>query len=422
MGKPWIVGRLCDVIKCLIVMICASGIVVPSLGAAQTLDIPLFRGPMADYGASPWYVYGVGFGQSELKLTFDTGANFLWATTDQCTTPSCNNHQKIDTTQAGFQWIDQTTRTRSFGLWGDMETWTGKVLLTLPTVNVSLDEQLFAAIDYKGRQFGTLAWDGGVGFPSESSLVEPGSTFLFRDLYYSNRVGKAEYGFFTDPDGVGYVALGGDVNNVFDPATEVRLEPKKSSDADDAYLWGTKLHTVLLGATELPGLQKQILYLDTGSSRFKGDANYVYPILDALYALRDPSGNPIFEKYRESDVWTGLSYITGGPDNYPSLPNLSIVIGQSCKGSERQAVQVSLRPSQYSYMVDAGDRQGKYVIAIHRLDGIGGLLVGSTFMDHIYTRFTHDAPSYNVLTQSDMFIYQKTVGSPGPATYECKPL
>ena len=406
-------------LKYLIFLSCVLIIMAPALCfASSRLDVPLFRGPMADYGASPWYVYGVSFGKSDLKIVFDTGANFLWATSDQCATPACNNHQKVDTAQTEFQWIDQTTKTRSFGSWGDMKTWTGKVSFTLPIVGVSVNQQFFAAIDYEGNQFGTLDWDGGVGFPSESSLVEPGSSFLFRDLYYGGLIDKAEYSFFTDPAGLGFVALGGDVPDAFDPSTEVRLEPKKPLSG--GYLWGTELHTVLLGSTVLPGLQNQIFYLDTGSSRFKGDGEYVYPILNALYALKDPSGKLIFEKYFESDVWTGLQYATGGPADYPMLPNLSVVIGQSCKGSENQSVQVSLAPSQYSYLVDVADRQGKYVIAVHRLDGIGGLLVGSTFMDHVYTKFTHNTPSHNVLTQSNMFIYEKSVGSPGPAEYECK--
>ncbi len=412
-------SRIRSALKHLVIMPFFLSLLVPGVGFAQMIALDMKRDGMADYGASPWYVHPVAFGSSDLKLAFDTGARFLWATSDQCTTPACKEHSSVNTNQPGFNWIDQTTTTRSFGPWGDMKTRTGKVSLTLSQVGVSLDQQFFAAINYDGSQFGTLDWDGGIGFPSESSLVEAGSDFFFRDLYYSGDVGKAEFSFFTDPSGAGYVGLGGDIPGVFDPATEVRLEPKKSPTPADGYLWGTELHAVIIGTDVLPGLLNQIFFVDTGSSRFKGDGQYVYPILETLYKITDSGGNQIFEKYFEAGVWTGLQYANGGPAAYPKLPNLSIVIGQSCKTAENQAVKVSLTPSQYSYLVDTGDRQGKYVVAVHRLDGVGGLLVGSTFMDYVYTRFTHGTPSQNVLTQSDMFIYEKVASSDQPAGYEC---
>ena len=257
-----------------------------------------------------------------------------------------------------------------------------------------------------------------MGFPSESSLVVAGSGFFFGDLYYNGHVGKPEYSFYTDSSGVGYVALGGDVPDVFDPKSEVRLEPKKTSI--DYYLWGTELYYVALGSEILPQLIDQIFFLDTGSSRFKGDGKYIYPILNILFALNDSSGNPIFEKYFEASDWTGLSYIKGGPSDYPNLPSLTLAIGQSCNGNEKQAVQLTLSPEQYSYSVEVGERQGKYVVAVHRQDDIGGLLVGSTLMDLIYTRFTHGTPSDNVLTQSNMYLYEKSNGR-GPEQFMCVP-
>ncbi len=417
--QPTIVNILYNFARKLSCIACAAGILASPLAVSQSIYyLPLSLGDMADYGASPWYLDGMYFGHSGLKIALDTGADFFWVTSDQCQTPACANHSKVDSSQAGFEWIDQNTKTRSFGPWGNMKTWTGKIDVGVPaSFMFSLPQQFFAAIDYEGDQFGTLAWDGGMGLPSESDLIVEGSSFFFRDLYYDGHIQKAVFSFFTDASGVGIAAFGGDIPFVFDPKTEVVLEPKKAELGD---LWGTELHRVMLGSEQLPDLDNQIFFLDTGSSRFKGDDIYVYPILNALYAFKDPSGNPIFEKYYENDQWVGLVYVNGGPSDYPNLPILSIVIGQSCwGGTSQEAGEIALSPEQYSYYVSTGERAGSYVIAVHRLDGIGGLLVGSTFMDLLYTRFTYDTPAAETLTQSNMYLYAKTTGDSFPYTFGC---
>ena len=49
---------------------------------------------------------------------------------------------------------------------------------------------------------------------------------------------------------------------------------------------------------------------------------------------------------------------------------------------------------------------------------MGGLLVGSTFMDLVYSRFTYGLAPEGQLIQSDMYLYRKSGGAQ-PKTYTC---
>ncbi|MCP4599068.1 MAG: hypothetical protein GY847_00755 [Proteobacteria bacterium] len=106
--------------------------------------------------------------------------------------------------------------------------------------------------------------------------------------------------------GNGHFYLGGQDNARFDPSTEIRLEPDKSGMIK--YFWGTRLYSASLGNTSLPQLTDSRFYVDTGSSLFKGDRNFLVPILQTLKAYK--VGNiPIFDKiFDEDGTWVGLSY------------------------------------------------------------------------------------------------------------------
>ena len=389
---------------------------------AGVIPIEFELGPMADYGASPWYTTQLKVGSSDIKFTFDSGASFIWATSDQCNTPACNAHDKVNTSQSGFVWIDQERKKRPFGPWGDMYTWTGKVPFNLSAKSgdmISSETQFFASVEYEGSKFQDLAWDGGVGFPSRSDAAIGGTSFYLFDLWRESKIAKPEFSVVTDKlEGTGTFYLGGDDPSRYISSTLTVLEPKLSSIG---YLWGTELHSLELGGQALPALEKATFFLDTGSSRFKGDAEYVYPILEVLYGIKDKAGNMIFEKYYENGIWTELYYKEGGPESYVGLlPYLTINIGQVCAEQTGQVASISLSPDQYSYKVQEGDRSGEYVVAVHRLDGVGGLLVGSTFTDLMYTKFSYEIVG-DALQQGNMNLYQKSSGEQ-PASFNCRPL
>ncbi len=66
-------------------------------------------------------------GVSPIKLNFDSGANFIWATSDECSTDACDAHRKVSSLQPGFVWIEETVTPHSFGPWDTMLSKTGKV-------------------------------------------------------------------------------------------------------------------------------------------------------------------------------------------------------------------------------------------------------------------------------------------------------
>lgn len=384
----------------------------------QSIPLVLIKGHLADYGATPWYTEDILPGESTIKLALDTGANFVWATSDLCNTTACNAHNKVSTTQTGFVWVDKTRQKRSFGPWGYMYTETGEVPFNFPE-SISINLPFFASIEYEGSKFQYLAWGGGVGFPSRSDKVAEGSGFLFSELWQQGVLEKPMFTVLTDRTSErGFFNLGSSLPELFyDRQTQIRLEPKSS---EIGYLWGTELHHAALGSIELPKLTGATFFLDSGSSRFKGDSEYVQPILQALLDIMDLSGKPIFQKIIENGQWVGLSYIEGGPTDYPSLPNLLLALGQSCYEEEGQYALIGLGPGQYSYQVEEGDRAGEWVIAAHVLPGVGGLLVGSTFMDLLATEFEYEISGNSELTQGNMYLYGKVLGE-GPEVMGCVP-
>jgi hypothetical protein len=385
----------------------------------EVLTIPLKRGALADFGATPWYTDSIIVAGTRLKLALDNGADFTWVTSDFCGTPACNAHIKLNTNDPSFQWIDRTPTPRSFGPWGTMITFTGKGPFIMPDQSIIPPVRFFASVFYDGAQFGSLAWDGGIGFPSRSTASTPGSDFFFGKVWAQGLLQNRSFSVVTDPTtGSGSFLLGGDDPNRLDVATESRLPPAGAPGLDD--IWGTRLNSGAIGDTEIPELTKILFWLDSGSSRFKGDGQYVYPLLNVLYRMTDSKGAPIFRQVFENNQWVGLQYTTGQPSDYPNLPNLTLRLGDRCRGQGSSQVVLTITPQQYSYLVQTSDRAGTWMIAIHRLDGIGGLLVGSTLMDLIYSRFVYGGTGQN-FTQDYTYIYEKRNSGPG-LTFACQPL
>lgn len=387
--------------------------------AQQTVEMSLTLGPIADYGASPWYTDDIRIGSSQLKLALDNGADFIWATSDECATPACNAHAKADTSQPGFQWLDKTPATRSFGPWGDMTTWTGSVEFDTPA-GLLPPLAFFASVDYQGSQFQYLAWDGGIGLPARSDRTTVPSAFFPKALMQAGYISEPVFSQVTNPDAKsGNFILGG-VNEAYVSADIVTtLAPKPAPGTDD--VWGTELDSLAVGDTVIGSLSGAIFFLDTGSSRFKGDSKYVLPILSALINYKDSSGNAIFEKIVQDGEWVGLAYAAGTPEDYENLPDIAIRLGTDCGNLAGSAAVVTLSSVQYSYQVEVGDRVGQWVVAFRILEQIGGLLVGSTFLDLFYVSYEYNIDDQENYTQGNMLLYAKSPDfGPGPAGYECE--
>ena len=397
-------------------------VVLFQTACAKPIALDMKKGLMADYGASPWYTEDIKLGTSKVKLSPDTGANFIWVTSNLCKTEACENHTSVDVNQTGFKWIDRTPAKRSFGPWGSMITQTAQIGFSANNILYTV-EDFYASTHYKGSQFKYLAWDGGIGFPPSSDGMSDGSSFYFASLYNSGKITQPVFSMVTyESTKEGKLYLGGENPSEFKKESAIILQP--SPTGANNWIWGTDLYKFMVGEQSISSLKGATFFLDSGSSLFKGDDKYVTPILELLYSITDAKGDNIFSKvFDDKGNWISLEYTNAkGPDDYVDiLPNISLNIGQSCYSKNNMLASITLSPSQYSYYVQEGERQGKYVPAFSMLDGIGGLLVGSTFMDLFYTTFNYKDVGNGKLNQGDMIIYKKESGST-PYSVECKPI
>ncbi len=385
---------------------------------AESMILGLKRGIMADYGATPWYTDNLIMGTSEMNFTLDTGTTLFWATTTECTNVACEAHPRVDVNQSGYEPIPAPgyPKTVSFGPWGSMQVKLAEIALN-GAAGEDIEKVDFAAsYQYSGSKFQYLSWGGGIGFPSETSQVDKYQTSFMRDLVKKGL--DPLFSVTTDFGGLGEFWIGAESPKRVEE-TMVRLPAKKSTLPGLGYLWGTNLIAAKLGETYFPNVSNSLLFLDTGSSRFKARSQSILPILNEFLKYTY-EGEPIFTKIIEEGQFVGLQYANGkNPTDYQGiLPEFTLNIGDMCKGKEAQSLVAGLSPLQYSYYVQEGDRAESWVLAFHILEGVDGLLVGSTFLDNVVATFEHVKGTGDDLSQGDMYLYQKSSGT-NLATYKC---
>ncbi|MBC6413249.1 MAG: hypothetical protein GDA39_10480 [Hyphomonadaceae bacterium] len=401
--------------------------------SSEEHTIHLENGKIADYGATPWYTDAVKLGVSQMEFIFDTGTNLFWATTDECVTVACAAHGQVSTSQSAFRFIPDPDYPKSvdFGSWGSMEVDLATVPLLANTSEGPIDYNIKfeASLNYSGPKFQYLNWGGGIGLPSESSSIQPGITDFFLQIYNDRPLTKPVVSFEMNTGVNSGTITFGNTGPHANPQKQAVLEPKKSSGPGLEYLWGTNLRTAKLGSSVLPDLTNSMFYLDTGSSRFKGGREFIEPILNRLLAIKDHSGTPIFETYSDDPTsrFTGIKYANGkNPGDFPELlPDFIFEVGQSCGNDASKTAQFTMAARNYSYKVEQGDRAGEYVVAFHVLDGVDGLLVGSTFMDGFSTTFAYDIGAAGLeatgYSQGNMTLYAHE-SSPGTVKdWSCVP-
>ena len=183
-----------------------------------SIVINLKRGQVADYGATPWYTEDLAVGTSPMRFALDNGTELLWATSDQCKTTACEAHEKVNTSQPEFSWVQQPQPPTkvSFGPWGSMGVWIGKAPFIQSSASLSTPLTFYASVNYEGEKFQYLAWGGGIGFPSESKSVTD-TDFYFKALVDSGAVGVS-YSVYTDASsGTGAFILGAPDTSKYDP-------------------------------------------------------------------------------------------------------------------------------------------------------------------------------------------------------------
>jgi hypothetical protein len=213
---------------------------------------------------------------------------------------------------------------------------------------------LFFASHYRGKQFEQLACDGGIAIPAQL-LAGNDSDALLSKLKDAGFIDHAMASFSTDASrGRGQCLLGAVDTSRFDPESLNVIRVKTL--AYFPHLWTVIIDSLICRDTTV--LTNVPLVLDTGSSCFKGDSQFIQPIQAA-----------ITQQGRLPKVLHGQQ-----PDFSP-YPDLTIRLN---------GVSYTLRPDQYFLEVESAVWQ----LALQRMDELKGLLVvGSVFLDSVYSIF-----------------------------------
>lgn len=324
-----------------------------------------------------------------MKLNFDTGARFIWATSTECNTAACDWPKRIKfdpDTSPTFDWIDQDTTAINFGPWGTMEAKVGSDEFRIDPkqpASSTIREKFYVTTEYDGQQFIELNWDGGIGIPSGSS-PDPKSSNLMLELLNSGciRPDQAIIAFHMTPDTkMGIIEIGDFDRSAIIPESRVNVD--YSPYLGLKYIWTTPLNSWRVGDVEVA--TNKMFCHDTGSSQFKGDPAIMIKAINEVHTQHAQIGH---------------------------YPNLELTLGKK-HGGEIPAKFV-LTQDQYVTLIEAGAGQGEHTININPLNGLDNLvLVGSILMDNIYTvyRFIVSGtyPNYS-LAPGQVEMYNKTGG------------
>ncbi len=329
-------------------------------GTTPCVGFKLTKGQLTDNGATPWFaMLPIGTPQQHLKVMVDTGTTHTWVTSDLCNTDACNLHNKFNPqASTSFTLIDKGSLTIDFGPWGQMDVELGSDYLWLDSANVELAQSMafYLATNYQGQQFSELACDGGLSIPC---LLPAGidSGEILPLLKSEGIIQFAVASFYMDSSAESGSALLGAVDSTqycgtLNVVQTIRYNPIP-------YLWVVNLNS--LSCQNKTILSNINFALDTGSSRFKGDANYIQKLISAVtlngqLPSTQPLGNPDFSQY-------------------PPI-NLNI-----------NGVNYELTPRHYFIPKD----ESVLELAFHVMDGLEGLLlVGSVFLETVYSVFYYE--------------------------------
>ncbi|MGQ9371899.1 pepsin-like aspartic protease [Azospirillum sp. A39] len=375
--------------------------------AAPGLVLPLSCGPYQNNGASPWSAeLPVGSAGQSLKVSLDSGANFIWMTSSLCADGG-NLCQHYGGTQfqyqlsKSFRWVSQTAKPVDFGPWGTMTVKTGQDGIGMPGGR-TVPATFYLAENYTGSQFGQIDWDGGIGLPSGSAYVDPSVSFFVADLMDAGIIDPAYpyIAFDTDPrTRIGTCRIGGVDPARFDGAAGIRMpwQPYTTYPGVE-YIWTCKLDDYSVGGQSIA--RDKVFCLDSGSSEFKGDDTIMKATLELVRRM-------------------------------PVKPTVSLTLGTSTAGTPGR---VTVPPAIYDVLIEAGPDMGRVAPQFTPLGLQDLVLVGSMMMDHFYTIYEYDVTlrqGRHVLAPVAMYLFDKpgrtyvaerggawTVGRPKPVAKE----
>ena len=344
-----------------------------------------------------------------LKLALDTGGNYDWVNSTQCTDDACTkyNHTQFDPISTSFKWIDRTITTHDWGPWGKSDANLGFDLVKIDPSRkafpreINLIEKFIPPSGGNMDQFKELLWDGALAIPSFSSGGKPNDpnyriSNIMLDLVTSGTIdpNKLTVSFYYDKETKkGNYIIGSDKidETKVDIESKITLEQKNYSDSEIpkdpyavSYLWSTALNSVKVGGEIISGIDpsKTVFAFDTGSSSLKGDSEKMLEVKNKL--------------------------IIGAKNS----PTIEYSMGVNKNGQPGRFV---IGPDQYNQTIDQGDLSGTKQIQVQQLGSVPDLWVqGTTLLEDLYSVFTYDI-SFNikgelVLKAKSVALYNKIKG------------
>lgn len=382
-------------------------------GAAKVLLIPLSTGVAQDNGGTPWYaVFEIGKSNAsdgkgqELKFMMDTGTSNFWVTSWQCEDSGGATHRFFSndfstTWTSGYQY--PTVFDQQLGAWGKftfnygIDTFAFRAAQTkqngrnyklrevkgdkrkvfeVPSVEFQMavelkdGEETVGSVTKFNRNWDQLVCDGGMGFPLVANSAVYSDLFLDK-LVEAKLVTNKMLAFWTDPDiNRGELIIGGWDSNIIDEANFNKLEVNDVGRKSNGWVVDLDQFKVGEDAVDLPTKvgDGPNLQLDTGSSIFKGDSDYIANIVSAITQTAG-HGSIIHDEAELKD-----------------FPDLTITLA---------GVDYTLKPEQYfqrfvEYDAETNKGTPYWKLAFDPLDGLEGvLLVGSIFLDTVYSVYLY---------------------------------
>ncbi|WP_086047884.1 avidin/streptavidin family protein [Hugenholtzia roseola] len=348
---------------------------VKDLAQMQKIAFGLQMGSLSDNGATPWYAQiGLGTPAQDLKFMLDTGTDNTWITSTACTTAACLAHNRYNPQASStFKVIDPNPTQKSFGPWGTMTVIIGEDIFTLEQIDtylgrniVTTNEQMNFEVTtfYNGYQFQQLACDGGIAIPSPYWKSDGRTEALMIQLYKDAKISYLCASFYTNKaEQLGECLFGGIDIDKFNINTLQWLSLKQVQTVGLEYLWDIQLTNFLVnGFPVQAGITDFVL--DTGSSYFKGPQDLIQILINAV------TYNGELPTYVTSE--SALS----------QYPTIGLQIGSQTYYLQPQDYFLQLSPQYWE-------------LGIQVLDGMpeGMLLVGSVFLDTVYSIFDFQNPS-----------------------------
>ena len=360
---------------CLLIWGCSSsqnGEVHNRMG--ETCLFKLVKGELHNNGATPWFTeIELGTPKQHMTVMMDTGTSNFWVTSSDCTSKACQT-KKFTFDRFSSVSCDSVPgsgwQSNDLGSWGEFHSLAVQDTISFQTTKESENKFKMKFLVAKlqdapgSKNWYDLDMCGGIGFPvifkNPAKTNNPAS--LLPVLMKMGLVSYPLISFWSDQSSGGCL-VGGVDSSRFIPHTE-NIIPL-TQVATRINLWTVRLDQFYKNSS--PMLDSPInLALDTGSSRFKGSPEIINNLISEITEKSDGKHLPT--------TFTNAELLN-------EFPKVTLSINGH---------QYTLTPQDYIWKIADSPH---YSLQFQPLD-IGDdntILVGSVFLDHLYSAFVYTA-------------------------------